>query len=191
MRRIARGEKVVLAAILPLGGSLACATEQTQDGLANAAEASRTVPSGTSLVFSVDERVSTTTHARGDVFSATLRHRVTGDDGSEAIPEGVPSQWIVAEAVTYRGETVLAIRVESIRVDGTWLPVKGDVTEAFLRTTNGARVAVGTAAGELLREGVADGTELGGFVTLTTRGAGASIPAGSTITVQLTEPLEV
>jgi hypothetical protein len=171
-------------------------------------ESGQTVPSGTSLVFSVDQIVSTATHARGDVFSATLRHRVTDLEGSEAIPEGVPSQWIVTEASTEDGATVLAIRLESIRVNGSWTPLVGDVTEAHLRTstdsarTSGPEVAVGPEANAALIEilgedsvtasgsGASAPTD-GTMVTLTARGRSAILPAGSAITVQLTEPLEV
>jgi len=205
----------LMAAVLALGGLQGCtsadspaAREQSDRELAEV-EVGRTVPPGTSLVFSVDQIVSTATHARGDVFSATLRHRVTDVEGSEAIPEGVPSQWIVTEASTEDGATVLAIRLESIRVNGSWTPLVGDVTEARLRTssadsarTSGADVAVGPEANAVLVEilgedsvaagaaGAAAGT-VGTMVTLTTRGRSATLPAGSAITVQLTEPLEV
>jgi hypothetical protein len=205
------------AAILSLGGLQGCSSEDSpaarepSDRELDEAEVEvgHTVPPGTSLVFSVDQIVSTATHARGDVFSATLRHRVTDVEGSEAIPEGVPSQWIVTEASTEDGATVLAIRLESIRVNGSWTPLVGDVTEAHLRTssadsvrTSGADVAVGPEANAVLVEifgedsaaagtAGADAGTAGTMVTLTTRGRSATLPAGSDITVQLTEPLEV
>ena len=126
----------LLGGALSLGGLHACtsvdssaAREQLQE-TPEETEVARTIPPGTSLVFSVDQIVSTATHARGDVFSATLRHGVTDVGGGEAIPEGVPSQWIVTEASTENGETVLAVRLESIRVNGSWTPLIGDVTEA-------------------------------------------------------------
>jgi hypothetical protein len=115
----------------------------------------------------------------------------------------------VTEASTEDGATVLAIRLESIRVNGSWTPVVGDVTEAHLRTsadsarTAGADVAVGPEANAVLEEilgedsAAAAGTAGAGalmsgtMVTLTTRGRSATLPAGSAITVQLTEPLEV
>jgi hypothetical protein len=194
-----------MAAMLSLGWSGGCSTSNPPDATTQHAEAvgattdvAHTIPPGTSMVFSVDERISTATHARGDVFSATLRHHVTDVGGGEAIPEGVPSQWIVAEASTKDGETVLAIRLESIRVNGTWTPVRGDVTEAHLRVAPDssepaqAEVAVGVAADALLDEsGAATLAEAGTLVTLTMRGGSATLPAGSAITVQLTEPLEV
>jgi hypothetical protein len=77
------------------------------------------------------------------------------------------------------------------------------VTEAHVRSafpdssaSDSAEIAVGAAAGELLGEvlgDVAASTETapGTMVTLTTRGGSAILPAGSAITVQLTEPLEV
>jgi hypothetical protein len=202
------------AAVLSLGGFHGCSradppVEREASPATEEVEAGRTIPPGTSLVFSVDQIVSTATHARGDVFSATLRHRVTDVEGSEAIPEGVPSQWIVTEASTEDGATVLAIRLESIRVNGSWTPLVGDVTEAHLRTSSadtarasGAEVAVGAEANAALVEVLgedsaaasaagASAATAGTMVTLTARGRSATLPAGSAITVQLTEPLEV
>jgi hypothetical protein len=190
-----------MAATLSIGWLVGCSAPPDTTAARKTYDAEsagpRTIPPGTSLVFSVDERVSTATHARGDVFSATLRHHVTDVAGGEAIPEGVPSQWIVAEASTENGETVLAVRLESIRVNGTWTPLRGDVTAAHLRVApdssepSNAEVSVG--APDALLNGSAPATmaEAGTLVTLTTRGGSATLPAGSAITVQLTEPLEV
>ncbi len=208
MRWLAFGSAPLAAAILSMAVTGGCSSSDAPDAEAGAKSTEeiagpRTIPPGTSMVFSVDVRVSTATHARGDMFSATLRHGVADVAGSEAIPEGVPSQWIVTEAATEDGETVLAIRLESIRVNGTWTPVVGDVTEAHIRqalpdssATDGEQIAVGEAAGELLGdvlgdEPVSPGTVPGTMVTVTTRGGSAILPEGSAITVQLTEPLEV
>jgi hypothetical protein len=131
---------------------------------------------------------------------------VTDLAGGEAIPEGVPSQWIVTEASTENGATVLAVRLESIRVNGSWTPLMADVTEAHVRTSTAepgtapeAEVSIGAAANEALEKilgkdsaSLGDtGDEAGRMVTLTTHGRSATLPAGSDITVQLTEPLEV
>jgi len=210
MRWQARGGAPLVAAMLSLAGTSGCTSSDTPDAAAQSgeetseqeAEGRRTIPPGTSLVFSVDVRVSTATHARGDMFSATLRHGVAGVGGGEVIPEGVPSQWIVTEAATEGNETVLAIRLESIRVNGTWTPIVGDVTEAHVRSaladssSMDSEVAVGEAAGELLgevlgAEPASSGATPGTMVTLTTRGGSATLPEGSAITVQLTAPLEV
>jgi hypothetical protein len=216
MRWMTRTPAALLAAALALEGLIGCSSADSPAAREQASrevdevEVGHTIPRGTSLVFSVDQLVSTATHARGDVFSATLRHKVTDMEGGEAIPEGVPSQWIVTEASTEDGATVLAIRLESIRVNGSWTPLVGDVTEAHLRTSAAdsprasgaevaAEVAVGPAANAALEEvlgqnGPATGAEAGmagTMVTLTTRGRSATLPAGSAITVQLTEPLEV
>jgi hypothetical protein len=202
------------AAVLAIGGLVGCSSESPRaerdesEQEPQQVDTSRTIPPGTSLVFSVDQIVSTATHARGDVFSATLRHGVTDVDGGEAIPEGVPSQWIVTEASTEDGATVLAIRLESIRVNGSWTPLVGDVTEAHLRASStdtarasGAEVAVGPEANAVLVEILGEDSiaanaagaapTAGTMVTLTARGRSAILPAGSAITVQLTEPLEV
>jgi hypothetical protein len=183
-------------------------SRQAESGESSAAP-TKVVPTGTPLVFSVDEQVSTDTHDKGDVFSATLRYGVSDEEGGELVPVGVQSRWVVSEASARDGEALLAVQLTSIQVNGEWTPVVGDVTQAEVQadhpdtnTETGAKIAVGTAAGAILGQilgsdtrstlaGAGVGATVGTVVALSTRGGKAVLPQGSVITVRLSEPLVV
>lgn len=172
-------------------------------------EARRTVPVGTSLTFIVDENVSTEEHQVGDAFTATLSSNVTDVEGSVVLEEGAPSRWIVTQSTTEDGQTLLAVNLEAIRIDGEWVPVVGTVTEADLETDaadskseTAAKIGVGAAAGAIIGQIVGRNTEstlkgaglgaaVGTAVALTTRGGSAVLPQGAAITVLLDEPIVV
>ena len=198
-----------IAAVLFLWVASSCSSADAGD--AAAGESGRVdeqvVPAGTALIFSVDEQVSTETHSKGDMFSATLRYGVSDGQGGELVPPGAQSRWIVSEASTEGGETVLAVELASIQVEGEWTPVVGEVTDAEVQedpgdsgTETGAKIAVGTAAGALIGQilgsdtrstltGAGVGAAVGTAVALSTRDGKAVLPEGSVITVRLTEPL--
>lgn len=183
-------------------------SREAENGESSEPEASA-VPTGTSLVFSVDEQISTDTHNRGDVFSATLRYGVSDEEGGELVPPGAQSRWVVNESSTADGQALLAVQLTSIQVDGEWTPVVGDVTQAEIQadhpdtnTETGAKIAVGTAAGAVIGQilgsdtrstltGAGVGAAVGTAVALSTRGGKAVLPQGSVITVRLSEPLVV
>lgn len=169
-----------------------------------------TVPAGTNLTFRTDQTVSTDTHEQGDAFTATLQEDVTASDGSVAIPAGSESRWVVTRSETDAGDedqALLAFRLESLRMNGQWVPLQSTVTEATVHSEAGdtgtetaAKVAVGTAAGAIIGQilgrdtestlkGAGVGAAVGAVVALTTRGGKAELPEGSTIQVRLDEPV--
>lgn len=174
-----------------------------------AEDAPRAVPQGTSMTFMIDETVSTGTHTIGDSFTATLGAPVTDVSGEALLPEGTISQWTVTEATTENGQSVLAVELESIQVDGEWMPVVATVTRADVESDDpdsgsetAAKIGVGAAAGALVGqvlgrdtestlEGAGVGAAVGAVVALTTRDGSATLPAGSTVTVLLEERLLV
>ena len=200
-----------LGALFAVSACSNAESNEAPDGESAAEERSdtRAVPAGTSMTFSVDEQVSTETHTRGDAFSATLRSSVAYSGGGGQITEGTQSRWIVREASTEGDQTLLAVELESIPVDGTRIPVVGHVTQADINTDRGdtdtetgAKIAIGTAVGALIGQvvwsdtrstliGAGAGAAVGTAVALSARGGKAVLPAGSSITVQLTEPLVV
>jgi hypothetical protein len=173
------------------------------------APARHTVPEGTSLTFRIDETISTETHAAGDRFTATLHSNINDVEGTQVISEGTASQWLVSESTTTDGQALLAVQLESIRVNGAWVPLAATVTEASIDSdqaaTGGetaAKIGVGTAAGALIGQilggdtrstltGAGVGAAVGAVVALTTRGGSATLPAGSAVVVQLSEPLVI
>lgn len=178
------------------------------DGAA-AEEAGRTIPAGTSMTFTVDETISTDDNEIGDQFTATLQTAVTGPDGATLVDAGTPSRWTVQEASTEGDSTVLAAQLESMQLDSGWEPIPARVVSADVQTDSAAtggetaaKIGVGAAAGALIGQilgrdtgstlaGAGVGAAAGTIFALATRGGSAELPAGSTLTVELTEPLRM
>lgn len=167
------------------------------------------VAEGTSMIFTVDQEISTDTHAAGDRFVATLAAPVNSSDGRTGLAAGTPSQWVVTQSTTEDGQALLAFELESIEVDGEWKPAPATVTHAELDTDNpdsdsetAAKIGVGAAAGAIVGQilgkdtestltGAGVGAAVGTAVALSTKGGSATLPAGSALTVELQEPLPV
>lgn len=169
----------------------------------------KTVAAGTAMTFTVAQSISTDTHAPGDRFTAELDADVTGSDGDTVLPRGTSSRWIVTEATTEGDQALLVLELESIRANGTWVPMKATVSDAELEsddrdsgTETAAKIGVGAAAGAVIGQIVGGSTEstlagagvgaaVGAVVALSTRGGRATLPAGSRLTVELDESLIV
>lgn len=167
----------------------------------------RTIPAGTTMTFYVTDTVSTETHDVGDTFTAELSSNVTDVSGGQVLTEGTPARMAVTQSTTRDGQSLLAFRLESIQVDGEWVPVTAEVTEADVQADDpssgaetAAKIGVGTAAGALIGQilggdtestlgGAGVGAAIGTVVALTTRGGSATLTPGSSVTVELTEPL--
>lgn len=186
--------------------------ERTEPTRAAEPEARRTVPEGRTLVFRVEETVSTGSHDVGDEFTATLAEPVLAADGSEAIPVGTTSRWVVTESESESADSdraLLAVALRSVRLDGAPVPIEATVTGTEIQTEPGdsgtesvAKVAVGTAAGAIIGQilgrdtestlkGAGVGAVVGTVVALTTDDGEARLTPGSTITVRLDESLQV
>jgi hypothetical protein len=214
---------IVPVALIAAAGFGACSEAESRDAPETDAPAStqaeaeteanaparHTVPEGTSMTFRIDETISTETHAAGDRFTATLHTNINDVEGAQVISEGTASQWLVSESTTTDGQALLAVQLESIRVNGAWVPLVATVTEASIDSdqaaTGGetaAKIGVGAAAGALIGQilggdtrstltGAGVGAAVGAVVALTTRGGSATLPAGSAVVVQLSEPLVI
>lgn len=167
------------------------------------------IPSGTVLVFEVEEDVSTATHEAGQRVPLRLVSGVNGDHGA-ALPAGTGARAIVTEASrsgSAREEAVLALRIASVQVNGRAQDLSGTIQsteiEAGTRDSgqrSAAKVATGAAAGAVIGQilgrdtrstvaGAAAGAAAGLGVALTTRDGHAVLPRGSTLTVRLDSPL--
>jgi hypothetical protein len=211
--RTASSMSIALVGLLAVGCSQAESRGAPEDDgaaavkLERTAPVRRTVPEGTSMSFRIDDSISTDRHRAGHRFTATLTSSVVDVEGTEVIAEGTPSEWIVTESTTADGRALLAIALESVRVAGTWMHVGATAVEASIdaddpdsRGESVAKVGVGTAAGALIGQilggdtestlvGAGAGAVVGAAVALSTGRASATIPAGSTVVVQLDEPL--
>ena len=168
-----------------------------------------TVPTGTPMTFAVQEEISTDRYDVGDFFVAELTDPVFDAQGNLLLDAGAPSEWVVTEATTEDGQALLAVALESIKVNGAWIPVAATVSEAELDTDNpdsggetAAKIGVGAAAGALVGQilgkdtestlkGAGVGAAVGTAVALATRGGSAKLPAGSLLTVRLDEPMTI
>ncbi len=202
-------------------GAAASAAEATEQRAANAGGTARsersdapsvvTVPAGANLVFEVREEISTSTHRTGDTFSLRLAEPAQGTGGF-ILPAGTVARGVVTASAESSGpedEAVLAVRVQSVEMNGRTRALQGEITHADIETSTrdsgtrtAAKVATGAAAGAVIGQilggntrstvqGAAAGTAAGVGVALTTRDGHATLPRGSLVTVRLQDSLVV
>jgi hypothetical protein len=186
----------------------ACGTAESGEAEGGSRVEEAAIPAGTTMVFALDESVSTNTHGRGDEFTATLQADVADSRGETILPQGALSRWIVTQSVeSDGGESTLAVELDAVRVDGEWVPLVGEVVAADVRVDprdsdgrTAAKIGIGTAAGAVLGRviggdagstvaGAAVGAVAGTAVALSDRDGSATLPEGSTVTLRLTQPL--
>ena len=167
-----------------------------------------TVPAGTVLPVELRTAVGSATSKVEDPVRGTLKRPVT-IDGVEAVPAGSVVAGSVTEAARsarVKGRARVAFRFSS-------LDTPGDAERLNIRTATVVREAEGTkkkdaatigggaAAGAVIGgivgggDGAAKGAAIGGGagtgVVLSTRGKEVSLPAGTSVSVKLTEPVTV
>jgi hypothetical protein len=172
-------------------------------------EPARAFPSGTRLTFEMTRSISTSSHSAGDTFELRLVEEVRGSGGA-FLPSGTRARGVVMESQPSRDasdEAVLAVRIQSVDVNGTMRDLPGTVESASIRTSAGdsgtrsaAKVATGAAAGAVLGQvlgrdtrstvtGAAAGAAAGVGVALTTREGHATLEEGARVTVRLDRDL--
>jgi hypothetical protein len=167
-----------------------------------------TVPAGTVLPIELSTTVGSATSQVEDQVRGTIRKAVIVD-GIEAIPAGSTVSGVVTEADRsgrVKGLARVAFRFSS-------LDVKGDVERVTIRTNtiareaeatkkkDAAKIGGGAAAGAVIGGilggggGAAKGAAIGGAagtgVVLSTRGKEITVPAGTSVSTKLTEPVTV
>jgi len=169
------------------------------------------ISSGTQLVFTVEETVSTQDHASGHAFSLRLASSVAAGGGAE-LPAGTRARGVVTRATTSTDSNQpaeLVVALSSIEIGGQMIPVKSTVIAAGVDAGAGdsgsrtaAKVGTGAAAGAIVGQvlggdtrstvaGAVVGTVAGAGIAAATRAGHAALPAGSTVTVRLDEGLPV
>lgn len=193
------GTLLVTAGLAACGGS--GATEM----------ATTTVPSGTELVVTLDQEMSTRSHEDGDSFTARTAAS-TSVDGAAAIPAGavVHGEVTGVQRTGSDGEKgVLNLAFHSVEVRGKNSPLAAEVLSAEPETRStsstgedAAKVGGATAAGAVLGRviggdgtgaavGAAVGAAAGTGIVLATSDGYAVLPEGSSLRLRLTEPLTV
>ena len=165
-----------------------------------------TVPAGTVLSIELGTTVGSATSQVEDRVRGTIRRSVIVD-GVEVIPAGSTVSGTVTEAERsgrVKGLARVAFRFSS-------LDVKGDAERLTIRTNSiareaeatkkqdAAKIGGGAAAGAVIGgllgggDGAAKGAAIGGGagtgVVLSTRGKEVTVPAGTSVSTRLTEPI--
>lgn len=164
------------------------------------------VPAGTSVTVSLGSALGSKLSQTGQTFTGSVAHDVMVGD-TVAIPKGANVAGTVVDAKPlgkFAGGAVLQVRLDSITLNGSDLPVQAEVRN-FSAKGKGKRTAVMTGGGAALGgiigalagggKGAAIGMAAGG-------GAGAGgaaltgnkdivLPAEYALTFQLSQPIEV
>ena len=210
-----RSRIAALFLVPAVAGMAACGggdTEAAESEDEARAEPVATVPAGTMLTLELSETISTSSHSAGDPVTAAVTEAVTTADGTVLIPVGSRMSGTVRESQRSEGPedpAVLAFDFRTLTVEGQSYPVTAAVEDAEPNRTAGdsdaesvAKVAIGTAAGALVGQilggteeatvgGAAAGTLAGAAIAITSQHGDATLRQGSTITVQIQEPVEL
>jgi len=186
-------------------GILAAAVVGVGDegGLLGPRRVKATLPAGTTLVASLNSRLSTEGLKAGRSVSLTTRSPLELDE-DRTLPAGV----IVRGEVTHArgggriaGAPELTIRFREISVGGTTHSIaaepfrvrgKDDLVESVAEIGGGAVVGgiVGAIAGSTVKGAVIGGV-LGTGVAVATKGNQIVLPAGQRLRIRLTQPVSV
>ncbi len=170
------------------------------------------IPAGASVTARFDQSISTENH-EGDHFTATVINNLYAQNGSVAIPEGARIHGIVTgvHSAKVPGEkNVIRLNVDQLVMHDRTYPFDANISDVKVENASGASnktirnsaigAVAGGALGALVTGGEAAGLIAGGLLGA---GAGAvislgngsnepaTIPAGSTVTVQATQGLHV
>jgi hypothetical protein len=165
-----------------------------------------TIPAGTILPVALETSVNSESSTVEQPVRGTLRRAVT-IDGQEALPAGSTLRGVVTDVQRsgrVKGLAHVALRFNSVQARDERFDVR---TESIGRTAeatkkqDAAKIGVGAGAGAVIGgivgggSGAAKGAAIGGAggtgVVLATRGKEVSIPAGTALSVRLTEPITV
>jgi hypothetical protein len=167
----------------------------------------RTVPAGTELTVRTNEAIHSDTATSGRIYSATMEYDVIDRYGDVVIPRGSEAQLVVRDisgggAV---GSRELALDLQSVTVDGATYFVSTEDLERSAREGLGPNrrtaemvggvAALGTLLGAIAGGGkgaaigALAGAAAGAGVQVLTRGKTVRVPAETTLTFWLDQPL--
>ncbi|MGA8761310.1 MAG: hypothetical protein WB562_00320 [Candidatus Sulfotelmatobacter sp.] len=164
------------------------------------------VPVGTTLTVRLGSALGSKLSQSGQSFSGTLARDVQVDS-AVAIPQGANVTGTVVDARPlgkFAGGAVLQIRIDSISVNGSNVPVQASSRSFFLKG-KGKRTGVMAGGGAVLggiigglagggkgaAAGVVAGGGAGGAGAALTANKDIFLPAESAVSFRLTQPLEI
>lgn len=194
----------------PGAAVLAAAALTTLAACGGPGSVSVTLDPGTQFQAELQQELNTRDNSAGDEFRATVVSRLT-DGETVAVPAGATlnGRITAVQEASEEGAAVLKLDFSSIEARGETHPiaarlVNANPEERSSSTTAedvakiGASAAAGAILGQVVTgegEGAAVGAAVGGAagtaVVLSNKDSWAVLPAGSRITVELTEPLQL
>ena len=165
-----------------------------------------TIPSGARLSIELKTTVASDTSHVEDTVRGVLRVALTAD-GAEVVPAGAAvsgSVVSVERSGKVKGRARLALRFTSVTIDEAATRIASASIERVAENTkkeDAAKIGIGAGAGAVIGAiaGGKKGAVVGGTIgagagtglVLATRGDEVQIPAGTTLTTTLTQPLVV
>jgi hypothetical protein len=207
--------------ILALGGLLmvaGCSQNARVESSGEVAPATpvnrRALPSGTSMNVKLNEALGTSSSHEGDRFTATVSDPVMAQNGATALPAGAMVFGHVSgihAANLPTEQAVIRLAFDSLSFNGRAYPFDASISSVNVQnqatnattssTVRGA--ATGAAAGAVLGAIISGGdlskiisggllgAAAGTVISLGTGGTQSVIPAGSTMTIRSTQPVQI
>lgn len=168
------------------------------------------IPAGTDLRVELDQELSSEKTQKGDRFTATLLYPLVGPDGDTVVPAGAEVRGdVTGIASSNRPDEQAAIRlnVDEIVFDGESYEMPAKIVEADVETdrdksdiATGAAIggvagaALGAVIGQDVKGALIGGALGAGAGTVISLGVGrvdAVLPAGTEMTLQTTDEVEL
>jgi hypothetical protein len=196
-----------MSVVLVMACLVSAASAQT--GSVNGSREGMVVPQGAEIVVRTNEAIDSTAATEGRKFSGTVEKDVTASPGQVLIPKGSPAELTVSKVSTRgtTGSSEVALALNSIEIGGhRYLVNSADVQQGNnqgigknKRTGEyvGGGAALGTLVGAIAGGGkgaaigAVAGAAAGGTAQVLTRGKEVKIPAESTLSFRLDQPLQL
>ncbi len=165
-----------------------------------------TLPSGTTLGLRLDTTVASDSSHVEDPVHATLRRDIVSD-GLTVLPAGTRVTGVVTTAERsgkVKGLARVSVRFTSLVADDERIDIHTSLVSHQAKSTkkkDAGKIGIGTGAGALVGalvgggKGAAIGAGVGAAggtgVVMATRGEEVTLPAGTALSVTLTEPLAI
>ena len=170
-----------------------------------------TIPAGTSINMTSNDKVCTNTNKQGDKFSATVTDAVVGSNGA-TIPAGSKVLMQVADLQRSSNATKsiqMTFSVLSVTMGSTTYPLSAQIDSVHVDKvrnasvgSDAAKVAGGAVIGAILGQvighntkgtviGAATGAAAGTAVAMGTAAYEGCVPQGGKIAIHLTDPAQV
>ncbi len=170
----------------------------TREDLQKAASGAVVVPAGTRMVVRMAEDINSGRHSAGHRFRAQLEGALVVN-GVTAVPNGAFVYGELLEAKKSRrlaGKAELVLMFTDVMINDQLYPITSQVLGATSSNEAGRTVgktARAAAIGGLISgsSGARTGAKVGVGASIITSGTSLSVPAGTLIDTELTEPLSV